>query len=175
MLEPRMVAVRTQGFALAAQIESARAAAMAPLAHGLAAALATSSSSCRLHTVVERARGSLVALPAHLIVARIQSSMILSVWRAGKAQRDCPKGRSAKFARLQSPHDVISKHHAGSAQPCDLGRKILHALAMPSVVPLPRRWESHCKKGELDQCESGTLGRSGGTRTPNPRFWRPVL
>jgi hypothetical protein len=67
MLDARTVAVSTQGFALAAQIESARAAAMAPWAHGLAAALATSSSSCRLHTVVERARGSLVA--TRLIIA----------------------------------------------------------------------------------------------------------
>jgi hypothetical protein len=60
---------------------------------------------------------------------------IVNVRRAGKAQRDCPKGRSAKFARRPPPHDFIPKLHASSAQSNNLGRKILHDQV--DAVPTP--------------------------------------
>ena len=34
---------------------------------------------------------------------------------------------------------------------------------------------SHLGSLKIDQPVSSGGGRSGGTRTPNPRFWRPVL
>src|SRR4051812_22328927 len=50
MLDARTVAVSTQGLALAAQTESARAARMEPSAHGVARGFATNSSESSRHS-----------------------------------------------------------------------------------------------------------------------------
>src|SRR5215813_2376804 len=146
MLEARMVAVSTQGFALAAQIESARAARMAPWAHGLAAAFATNSSSEYDPEKWEPVFGKRSCSRSNAAFTLLWNEHEVHWLLCPRAcsSRDPEVPGSSVFGGLEKlhevarriaqqnlrasrpPHDLISKLHASSTQPRDLGRQILH-------------------------------------------------
>src|SRR6185312_9895768 len=119
------------------------------------------------------------------VVVSVAVSFIVYEPSGSDAEHEC-NGNADQLIRKQEKngrdrnHD---KHHRrgdrgfAARWPCDLSRFLAHLLQEaektdPLASHFCRRLIAHVLA--LNPV-SGPPGRSGGTRTPNPRFWRPVL
>ena len=82
--------------------------------------------------------------------------------------------------QLMALYDWTSEKQANVYTAAADRKRLAADAAKLSLVIRSRTWIApprlpHLRFPAANQNLSGAAGRSGGTRTPNPRFWRPVL